>query len=69
MSVGAKRTLGARISALLSFVCGFIGLYVGLTDRFWKLGSIGWFTGGAVLALIALFLLVDGALASQKAKG
>lgn len=68
MRVGYKRTLIARLGAALGFVCGLIGLLAGLTDHTWKLGSIGWFTGGGLLTMIALFLLVDGAIAFQKAR-
>ena len=68
MRVGYKRTLLARLGAALGFVCGLIGLLAGLTDHTWKLGSIGWFTGGGLLTMIALFILVDGAIAFQKAR-
>lgn len=68
MRVGYKRTLIARLGAVLGFVCGVIGLLAGLTDHSWKLGTIGWFTGGGLLTLIALFILVDGAIAFQKAR-
>lgn len=68
MRVGYKRTLIARLGAALGFVCGLIGLLAGLTDHTWKLGSIGWFTGGGLLTMIALFILVDGAIAFQKAR-
>jgi len=68
MPVGYKRTVIARVGAALGFVCGALGLLAGLTDHAWKLGSIGWFTGGALLTLIALYALVDGTIASQKAK-
>ncbi|MBI4402302.1 MAG: hypothetical protein HY581_11795 [Nitrospirae bacterium] len=68
MIVGYKRTVIARIGAALGFVCGLLGLLAGLTNHTWKLGSIGWFTGGALLTLIAVFVLVDGAVAFQKAR-
>ena len=68
MRIGAKRTLIARITAGLGFACGLVGLLGGLTDHLWKLGSIGWFTGGTLLTLIALVILVDGAIAYQKAR-
>jgi hypothetical protein len=68
MGVGAKRTLGARVSALLSFLCGLFGLCAGVMDLTLRLGSIGWFTGGTLLALLAVFLLVDGAVAAQKTR-
>jgi len=69
MTVGCKRTLIARHGMGLGFVCGVIGLMAGLTEHTWKLGPVGWFTGGTLLALISVFVLVDGAIAYQKAKG
>ena len=68
MSVGSKRTTIGRIAAALGFVCGVIGLLAGLTDHIWKLWPVGWFTGGTLLTLVALFLLLDGAIASQKSR-
>ena len=62
MQVGYKRTVIARIGGGLGFLCGVIGLLAGLTDHNWKLLPIGWFTGGALLTLIALLVLVDGAI-------
>ncbi len=64
--VGFKRTMIARIGAALGFVCGTIGLLAGLTDHNWILGTLGWFTGGTLLTLIALFVLLDGMIAFQK---
>ena len=66
MAMGEKRTTLARIGAALGFVCGVIGLLAGLTDHVWKLGPLGWFTGGTLLTLLALYALVDGAAAQQK---
>jgi hypothetical protein len=66
MPVGCKRTLLGRIGAVLGFACGVIGLVASLTDHTWKLGSFGWFTGGALLALVSLFLLLDAAIAQHK---
>ncbi len=68
MIIGFKRTLAARIGAALGFLCGLIGLLAGLTDHTWKLWPVGWFTGGALLMVIALFLLADGAIAFQKSR-
>ena len=68
MGPGMKRTSIARIAAALGFFCGLLGLLAGLMDRTWKLGSIGWLAGGTLLLLIALFVLLDGAFAFQKAR-
>ncbi|MBI5777486.1 MAG: hypothetical protein HY444_08855 [Nitrospirae bacterium] len=66
MPVGCKRTLLGRIGAVLGFACGVIGLVAGLTDHAWKLWPMGWFTGGTLLMLVALFALVDAAIAQHK---
>ncbi len=66
MEIGTKRTRIARIAALLGFVCGVIGVSAGLTDHEWRLGAIGWFTGGGLLMLVALYWLLDGAFAFRK---
>lgn len=68
MLVGYKRTLVGRIAAVLGFLCGVIGLLAGLTVHTWKLSPPGWFTGGVLLTLIALFVLVDGAIASMRTR-
>ena len=67
MALGHRRTQGARIAAILGFVCGLLGLIGGLSGHAMKLGAAGWFSGGGLLTLLALFALVDGALAGQKA--
>ena len=66
MGIGSKRTTIARVAASLGFLCGVLGLLGGLTGYVWKLGPFGWFSGGALLTLIAVFVLVDGAIAHQK---
>lgn len=68
MGPGIKRTSIARIAAALGFLCGLLGLLAGLLDRTWKLGTIGWFAGGTLLLLLALYVILDGALAFQKAR-
>ena len=68
MRVGFRRMLVGRIAAALGFVCGVIGLLAALTDHTWKLWPMGWFIGGGLLTLIALFLLLDGAIASLKSR-
>jgi hypothetical protein len=64
--IGTKRTSMARIAATLSVLCGVIGLHAGLTDHLWKLTPLGWFTGGTLLALIAVYVLLDGAVSFEK---
>lgn len=66
MLVGSKRTRVGQIAAVLGFLCGVIGFLAGFTVHSWKLSPAGWFTGGSLLLLIALFVLVDGAIASMK---
>ena len=61
-------TMMARIGAALGFLCGVIGLLAGLTEHAWKLGPLGWFTGGTLLTLLAVYALVDGATAFQKSQ-
>lgn len=53
------RVLVARLMILAAFACGIIGLMIGIVDRTWKLGVTGWFTGGTLLALLALAVLAD----------
>jgi len=66
METGVKRTSIARLLAAFAFVCGVIGLYGGLTDHMWKMGAMGWFAGGSLLALLAMYALIDGAVAFEK---
>ena len=68
MGPGMKRTSIGRSAAALGVICGLLGLLSGLLDQTWKLGTIGWFTGGVLLLLIALFVLLDAAVALQKAR-
>ena len=68
MAVGEKRTMVARVGAALGFLCGVIGLLAGLTQQVWILGPLGWFTGGTLLTLLAVYALVDGAIAFEKTR-
>jgi hypothetical protein len=65
MAYEQRRSMVARGAAALGFLCGVFGLLAGLTEHVWKLGATGWFTGGALLTLLAVFALIDGALAAQ----
>ena len=66
MAFGQRRSMAARGAAGLGFLCGIIGLLAGMTERVGRLGPTGWFTGGALLTLLAVFALIDGALAAQQ---
>ena len=50
----------ARLFALACLALGVIGLIVGFDDKTWKLGVVGWFTGGILLGVVALILMLDG---------
>jgi len=65
MEHGQQRNIAAQGAAALGFLCGIIGLLAGLTHHTWKLGEMGWFLGGALLTLLGVFSLVDGALAAE----
>jgi hypothetical protein len=49
----------ARLFGLACIALGIIGLIVGFTDRVWQLGTVGWFTGGTLLGVVALILMLD----------
>jgi hypothetical protein len=49
----------ARLMIIGALACGLIGLIIGVVDRQWKLGFTGWFTGGTLLAVIAISVLID----------
>ena len=49
----------ARLFMIGGFVCGLLGLVGAITGRPLLLGSIGWFTGGTLLAALAVAILVD----------
>ena len=68
MEPGLKRTTIARIAAGIGFLCGAIGLLTAITKNLWMLPPHGWGTGGILLFLIALFVLVDGAVSFEKSR-
>ena len=59
----------ARLFMLGGLACGVIGLVAGLSDKMWKLGPTGWFTGGTLLAVLSLVALADHYFASKKDGG
>ena len=61
-----EKDRGARLGSGLAFVCGAIGLLAGLTEQTWRLGVTGWFALGGLLAILAVFALVEGLVAAQR---
>lgn len=69
MEPGLKRTTIARIVAGLGTLCGAVGLFTAyLKTQSLFLSPHGFGTGGIILLLIALFVLVDGAVSFEKAR-
>ena len=66
MEPGCKRTILARIAAGIGSLCGVMGLLTGVTNSAWLLSPHGWGTGGILLLLIALFVLLDGTASFEK---
>ena len=54
-----SRIMVARLLVLGALVCGLIGLIAGLIDRSYKLGATGWFTGGTLLAVLAVAIIAE----------
>ena len=63
MEFRRRRIVLARLGATLGALCGVIGFFGGLADLPWRLGVVGWFSGGLLLALVSLVVLVDCAVA------
>ena len=59
MSSATWRTWLARLFGLACIALGIIGLIVGFSDRVWQLGTVGWFTGGTLLGVVAIILILD----------
>ena len=68
MGPGVKRTTIARLAAGLAVLCGAIGFFTSIESSMWLLSSQGWGTGGSLLLLIALYILVDGAVSFEKSR-
>ena len=59
MITAKRQTALARLLMVGGLVTGLIGLIAGLTDQTWRLGTFTWFTGGILLAILAVAVLVD----------
>ncbi len=60
----------ARLFGVGCLALGIIGVIVGFGDGWiWKLGTVGWFTGGILLGVVALLLLADECLEQQRRGG
>lgn len=68
MGPGIKRTTVARLMAAFGCVCGILGFSMGPVDHLSE-SAVGfdWFASGTLLLIFAVFLLLDGAVAFQKA--
>ena len=60
MSISQLKTMLARLFGLAALGCGITAVELPFfEERVWKLGILGWFTGGVLLALLAIFLVLD----------
>ena len=66
MSLRDVRTVLVWVIVVAALACGIIGLVVGILDKEWKLGIIGWFTGGTLLAVIRMAILADEFLEARR---
>ena len=65
MAQAQSVNMAARAAAGFGFLCGVLGLIAGVTEHVWKLGPTGWFAGGALLTLLALFSLLEGSITER----
>jgi hypothetical protein len=66
MAVGSKRTLAARLLAAGGCLCGLNGFWQEAIHSVDGPVRLEWFTSGTLLLLLAVFLLLDGAVAFEK---
>ena len=59
MITAERQTALARLLMTGGMLAGLIGLAAGLTDNTWRLGAFAWFTGGILLVLLAVAVLID----------
>ena len=67
MMPGRKRTLVARLMAGAGCLCGIMGFSMPPTAQMAGPAEFDWFAAATVLIVFAVYLLVDGAIAFQKA--
>ena len=63
------RIMLARLFMLGALATGIIGLIAGFADKTWQLGATGWFTGGTLLAVLALVALADEYFVRKQSQG
>ena len=69
MDMAKVKVLMARLLMLCALACGVIGLVAGFAEKGWKLGVTGWFTGGTLLAVLAIVVLADYYFESRRGQG
>lgn len=62
MDMSSVKIWIARLFGLGCIALGVIGLIVGFKEVTWKLGEVGYFTGGTLLGVVALIIMADDAL-------
>ena len=66
MGMAEWRLLLARVMMIGAFACGILGLVIGIVEREWRLGVTGWFTGGTLLAVLAIAVLAEHYFVSRR---
>ena len=62
------RIMAARLFMLACLALGIIGLITGFADKTFKLGAVGWFTGGTLLGVVAIIIILDDFAQRQRSK-
>ena len=68
MEPGFRRATFGRIAAAFGCLCGAIGLLTSVTKSVWMLSPHGWGTGGLLLLLLAVFVVLDGAVSFERSR-
>lgn len=67
MNLSEWKTTLARILALAGLACGIAAVVLPFFEgRVWKIGYAGWFAGGALLVVLAIFLVLDELAESRR---